>query len=72
MDSDHKCQCSGPIYQTAFNRRSFIQVGVLGGLGLSLVDLFAPPAFASEGRVSGPAKSVIQIIFPGGLAHQES
>jgi hypothetical protein len=72
MHSDEKCQCSGPIYQTAFNRRSFIQVGVLGGLGLSLVDLFAPRAAGGMTRAEGPAKSVIQIIFPGGLAHQES
>jgi Protein of unknown function (DUF1501). len=64
--------CPGPIYRTAFNRRSFIQVGVLGGLGVSLVDLLAPRAAGTETRAEGRAKSVIQIIFPGGLAHQES
>jgi hypothetical protein len=65
---------------TAFGRRSFIQVGLLGGIGLSLPELFRCAARASEVRsaaggvklAEGPAKSVIQIILPGGLAHQES
>jgi hypothetical protein len=52
---------------------------MLGGLGLSLPELFRFTADASEVRsaagaklAEGPAKSVIQIILPGGLAHQES
>ncbi|HYW43607.1 MAG TPA: DUF1501 domain-containing protein [Bryobacteraceae bacterium] len=48
---------------------------MLGGLGLSLADLFASevrPATGGVNRKEGPAKSVIQIILPGGLAHQES
>jgi hypothetical protein len=72
--------CKGPVYPTVFGRRSFIQVGVLGGLGFSLADLFQANAKASVVRPpnapfsqnEGPAKSVIQIILPGGLAHQES
>ncbi|MBI3210184.1 MAG: DUF1501 domain-containing protein, partial [Candidatus Solibacter usitatus] len=72
--------CTGPVYPTAFGRRSFIQAGMLGGIGLSLADLFRFEAKAAEVRAAnaafrtkeGPAKSVIQIIFPGGLAHQES
>src|SRR5258708_24105525 len=72
--------CKGPVYPTVFGRRSFIQVGVLGGLGFSLADLFQSTAKASVVRPpnapfsqnEGPAKSVIQIILPGGLAHQES
>src|SRR5580693_8572012 len=70
--------CSGPVYPTAFGRRSFIQVGVLAGLGLSLGDLFRAqagevrPATGGVNRIEGPAKSVIQIVLPGGLAHQES
>src|SRR5258708_30420823 len=72
--------CKGPVYPTVFGRRSFIQVGVLGGLGFSLADLFQASAKASVVRPpnapfsqnEGPAKSVIQIILPGGLAHQES
>src|ERR1700722_15007999 len=72
--------CSGPVYPTTFGRRSFIQVGVLGGLGLSLPELFrltaqagvVRSADAPYSKVEGRAKSVIQIILPGGLAHQES
>jgi hypothetical protein len=72
--------CTGPVFATAFGRRSFIQVGVLGGLGLSLPDLFRSSAKAGEirpaagtpNRAEGRAKNVIQIVFPGGLAHQES
>jgi hypothetical protein len=53
---------------------------MLGGLGLSLPELFRSAARASEirpatggvNRPEGRAKSVIQIILPGGLAHQES
>src|SRR5215469_9112185 len=74
-----KCLCSGPVYPTAFGRRSFIQVGLLGGMGLTLPDLFRISARAGEVRIpgaskraEGPAKSIIQIILPGGLAAQES
>jgi hypothetical protein len=80
MDQPYTNRCPGPIYPTAFNRRSFIQVGLLGGMGLSLPDLFRMTARAgvvrsaadAGKRPEGKAKSVIQIIFPGGLAHQES
>ena len=80
MEKDNQHVCPGPIYPTAFGRRSFIQVGLLGSLGLSLPDLFRIRARAGEvrpanfvpGRPEGPARSVIQIILPGGLAHQES
>jgi hypothetical protein len=80
MDRSNDCNCPGPRYLTAFGRRSFIQVGLLGGLGLSLPDLFRSTARASTvlpatggvKRTEGRAKSVIQIILPGGLAHQES
>lgn len=81
MDEPKKQCCPGPVYPTAFGRRSFIQVGLLGGMGLSLPDLFRINARAGEVRIpgssigkrqEGPAKSAIQIILPGGLAHQES
>lgn len=73
----HDCTgCSGPRYLTSFGRRSFIQVGLLGGFGLTLADLLhAGEVRTLNGPVKkpeGPAKSVIQIILPGGLAHQES
>src|SRR5262249_52357412 len=50
----------------------------LGGLGLTLADFFRAnagvvrPAGAPYRTEEGRAKSVIQIILPGGLAHQES
>src|SRR5580700_8242332 len=72
--------CQGPVFPTAFNRRSFIQVGLLGGIGLGLADILRLTARASVVRPEngvfnpneGPAKNAIQIILPGGLAHQES
>jgi hypothetical protein len=74
--SEHCSECSGPRYLTSFGRRSFIQVGMLGGFGLSLADLLRAgevrPATGGPERAEGRAKSVIQIILPGGLAHQES
>jgi hypothetical protein len=73
------CSCGGPVYPGAFDRRSFIQVGVLGALGLSMADLFRVRAYGGVVRpadgahlAEGKAKSVIQIYLPGGLAHQES
>src|SRR5579863_21508 len=73
-------ECRGPVFTSSFGRRSFIQVGVLGGLGLSLAELFHSEARASVvrseadsgRRPEGRAKSVIQIVLPGGMAHQES
>jgi hypothetical protein len=55
------------------SRRSFLQVGMVGGLGLTLGDFFRLKAdqkfFASK---EGKAKSVIHIFLPGGIAHQET
>ena len=69
-------ECSGPQYPTAFGRRSFIQVGILGGVGLTLADLLRAGEVRNTGgmprKAEGKAKSVIQIILPGGLAAQES
>ncbi len=74
--ADSCFDCSGPRYLTSFGRRSFIQVGLLGGFGLSLADLLRAgdvrPLTGGPKRTEGTAKSVIQIILPGGLAHQES
>ena len=74
--ADYCSDCSGPRYLTSFGRRSFIQVGMLGGFGLSLADLLRAgdvrPAEGAPHRAEGRAKSVIQIVLPGGIAHQES
>ena len=56
-------------------RRSFLQVGAMAGLGITLGDLFRYRAQADiKNFVSkeGKAKSVIHIFLPGGIAHQES
>ncbi len=56
-------------------RRDFLRVGVVGSLGLTLGDYFALQARAEQKSYAtkdGPAKSVIQIVLPGGMAHQES
>ena len=57
------------------SRRDFLRVGVLGGLGLSLGDFFTLRARAEQKTgvlKDGPAKSVINIFLPGGMAAQES
>jgi hypothetical protein len=58
------------------NRRSFIQAGFLGGLGLSLSDYFRIQSVRGDQKFyeskEGPAKSVIFIYLPGGSAHQET
>jgi hypothetical protein len=59
------------------DRRGFLTVGSIGGLGLSLGDFFrleAARADANPGKSSNqaPAKSVIYIYLPGGYAHQET
>jgi uncharacterized protein (DUF1501 family) len=57
------------------NRRSFLYVGVVGGLGLSLADYFRLQARADAqlpGKKEPRAKSVIHIFLPGGIAHQET
>lgn len=48
MEERKNHRCSGPVYAPAFGRRSFIQVGLLGGVGLSLPDLFRVTARASS------------------------
>lgn len=56
-------------------RRTFLQVGVLAGLGLTLENYFRLTARADQKNYEskeGPAKSVIHIFLPGGMAHQES
>ena len=57
------------------SRRGFLQVGMLGGLGLTLGDYFRMSARADQKfyeSKEGKAKSVIHIFLPGGMAHQES
>ena len=60
---------------THFSRREFMHVGLVGGLGLTLADFMRIKAHGAQKyykTVEGPAKSVIHIYLPGGMAHQES
>ncbi len=57
------------------NRRDFLHVGVVGGIGLTLADYFRLQARGDQKYYEskeGTAKSVIFIFLPGGIAHQES
>jgi hypothetical protein len=56
-------------------RREFLRVGVVGALGLSLGDFLRLESRADQKwyeSKEGQAKGVIQIVLPGGMAHQES
>jgi len=57
-------------------RREFLRVGVLGSLGLTLGDFLRIRAAHADQKwyesKEGVAKGVIQIVLPGGMAHQES
>jgi hypothetical protein len=57
------------------NRRGFMHVGFLGGLGLTLGDYLRIQARADQKYYEskeGTAKSVIFIFMPGGMCHQET
>ena len=60
------------------SRRNFMYVGLVGGLGLTLGNYFGATGRAARGEAKyyeskeGPAKSVIHIFLPGGMAAQES
>lgn len=69
-DSQHALHLPGKP-----GRREFLRVGVVGALGLTLGDFFKRQALAEQKwyeSKEGQAKSVIQIVLPGGMAHQES
>jgi len=56
-------------------RRDFMYVGMVGGLGLTLGDALrsqAQGAIKKYESKEGPAKSIINIFLPGGMAAQES
>ncbi len=57
------------------NRRGFLAVGALTGMGLTLGDFFQRQALAEQKHydfIEAKAKSVIHIFLPGGIAHQET
>jgi uncharacterized protein (DUF1501 family) len=58
------------------NRRDFLAVGALTGMGLTLADYFQLKQARAEQKnydfVEAKAKSVIHIFLPGGISHQET
>jgi hypothetical protein len=64
------------VASNGFDRRSFLQVGAVSGLGLTLDQFFRLEARAAEtapvADKPAPAKSIIHIYLPGGMAHQDS
>lgn len=72
MSDQHQATVRRPMRQ---GRRDFLMVGFAGGLGLTLGDLLRREAAADTKNYEskeGPAKSLIHIFLPGGMAHQES
>ena len=71
-DKTLNMKCSG----SKVGRRSFLHVGFLGGVGLTLSDYLKIQESQADQKfyesVEGPAKSVIFIYLPGGMAHQET
>lgn len=65
-------RCQG----NALSRRSFLTVGALSGLGLTLADYFQAKEARADLKhydfIEAKAQSVIHIFLPGGMAHQES
>ncbi|MSR56502.1 MAG: DUF1501 domain-containing protein [Planctomycetaceae bacterium] len=66
-----------PAHFRPVSRRNFLTVGALAGIGsLTLPDLLRLREARAEQKnyahFEGPAKSIIHIFLPGGMAHQES
>lgn len=68
-------KCPGNPLASPFSRREFLNVGLIGGLGLTLPQFLQMQASAAQKNYAtkdGPAKAIIQIFLPGGLAQHES
>jgi uncharacterized protein (DUF1501 family) len=67
--------CRSFFQAQTLQRRGFLHVGFLGGLGLTLGDALRRQASAGQKNYEtkeGAAKAVINIYLPGGMASQES
>lgn len=67
--------CGGADHNFHPSRRDFLQVGVVGALGLTLGNLLKLEAVAGTAKAAGSgaaAKSIINIYLPGGMAAQET
>ena len=80
MAHDAMCGCGSPEHWRPRSRREFLYVGLVGGIGMTLGQYFGLSS-AKAGDLTaedlapakeGPAKSVIHIFMPGGMAAQES
>ena len=71
MSPSHPHGC--PSYRR-LNRRQALQVGVLGGLGVSLANTYQQEAAAAvaNSATAGKAKSVILLWLQGGVSHHET
>ncbi|BCX49717.1 sulfatase [Haloferula helveola] len=70
-----KPSCPGNPLERYSSRREFFYVGLLGGLGMTLPGFLKQQARGAQKfyeTVEGPAKGIIHIFLPGGMAHQES
>ena len=74
-----QCPCTGPVKFGGPSRRDFLFVGLVGGLGLTLGDYLnmrsaqgGVATGASSAAKEAPAKAIIHIFMPGGMASQES
>lgn len=70
-----KPTCPGNPLERYSTRREFFYVGLLGGLGLTLPGFLRQQAMGAQKfyeTKEGPAKGIIHIFLPGGMAHQES
>jgi len=59
-----------PAHFRRVNRREFLYVGLVGGIGLTLTDFFRLQA--QEAVQQAKAKAVINIYLPGGISPHES
>ena len=68
--------CGSPEHGWNPSRREFLFVGLVGTLGLSLGEMFKLQAATPKDKLSSgkeaPAKSIINIYLPGGMAAQET
>ena len=79
MDMDKTCGCGSPDHWRPASRREFLYVGLIGGLGMTLGQYFGGQSALGDltdvdtaASKEGPAKSVIHIFLPGGIASQET
>lgn len=61
---------------SSLNRRGFLTVGAVAGVGLTLADYFQIQQARADQKdydhIEAKAQSIIHIFLPGGMAHQES